>query len=98
MKPTVSTGMIGQSSTRGKWVSPKVCHTTMSVPSTERSWAVHSGRPPLPACWLGKSPVGYRSDSSYGVTHRALVANAARRWIEESSEASMVGSPSGCSL
>ena len=40
LKPTVSTGMMGQSSVRGKWVSPKVCQTTMSWPSMSRSWAM----------------------------------------------------------
>ena len=39
LKPTVSTGMMGQSSVRGKWVRPKVCQTTMSCPSMSRSWA-----------------------------------------------------------
>ena len=36
VKPAYSTGMTGQSSGRGTWVTPKVCHTTMSVSSMDR--------------------------------------------------------------
>ena len=39
-KPVVSTGMTGQSSGRGTWVTPNVCHTTTSVPTSDRSAAV----------------------------------------------------------
>ena len=39
--PQYSTGMTGQSSGRGTCVTPNVCHTTMSVPTSDRSAAVH---------------------------------------------------------
>ena len=39
-KPQYSTGITGQSSGRGRWVTPKVCQATMSVPTSERSAAV----------------------------------------------------------
>jgi hypothetical protein len=38
-KPQVATGITGQSSGRGKWVIPNVCHRTMSWPSMSRSAA-----------------------------------------------------------
>ena len=53
MKPVDSTGMTGQSSGRGTWVTPKECHSTMSVSTTERSRAVQAGSPAPPACWFG---------------------------------------------
>lgn len=52
-KPQRSTGITGQSSGRGTWVTPKVCHTTTSVPVRDRSAAVQRGRPSSPGCWLG---------------------------------------------
>jgi hypothetical protein len=58
MKPQRATGMTGQSSGRGTWVGPNVCHTTMSWPSMSRSAAVNAGRPAPPGCWLTKSPAG----------------------------------------
>src|SRR6266508_3110957 len=39
VKPQWATGITGQSSGRGKWVIPKVCHRTMSRPSMPRSAA-----------------------------------------------------------
>ena len=39
VKPQVATGITGQSSGRGKWVIPNVCHRTMSWPSMSRSAA-----------------------------------------------------------
>ena len=80
MNPAYSTGITGKSSGR-EWVTPTVCHSTMSVSVTGRSPAVHSGRPAPPGCWYGKSPAGCRSAAAYGVTHRCLVANAARAVI-----------------
>ena len=50
--------MTGQSSTRGKWVGPKVCQSTMSSPSSERSAAMYAGSPSLPGFWLTNSPAG----------------------------------------
>jgi uncharacterized protein len=40
VKPQRATGMTGQSSGRGMWVGPKVCHRTMSAPSMSRSCAM----------------------------------------------------------
>ena len=37
-----STGMTGQSSGRGTWVTPKVCQSTTSVSTSDRSAAVHA--------------------------------------------------------
>ena len=37
VNPAYSTGMIGQSSGRGTWVTPKVCQTTIGWSSTGRS-------------------------------------------------------------
>ena len=53
LKPEYSTGMTGQSSGRGMCVTPNECHSTMSVSTTGRSWAVHAGSPAPPLCWLG---------------------------------------------
>jgi hypothetical protein len=39
VKPQWATGITGQSSGRGKWSIPKVCHSTMSSPSIPRSAA-----------------------------------------------------------
>ena len=36
VKPAYSTGITGQSSGRGTWVTPRVCQTTTSVSSTDR--------------------------------------------------------------
>ena len=35
-KDACSTGMHGQSSQRGMWVTPRVCHSTRSTPSSDR--------------------------------------------------------------
>ena len=40
VKPVYSTGITGQSSGRGTWVTPNVCHTTMSVFSVFRFCSV----------------------------------------------------------
>lgn len=50
MKPVTSTGITGKSSTRGTCVTPKLCHSTMSCPSTFRSAAVHFARPSAGTC------------------------------------------------
>src|SRR5699024_4512547 len=52
VKPATSVGMIGQSSTRGKCVRPKVCQTTLRWVSTSRSARTHSPIPPWPGFWL----------------------------------------------
>src|SRR4051795_2528324 len=83
--------MTGQSSGRGKWVSPKVCHRTTSASSSGASPETNAGSPAAPGCWLTKSPAGYRSAGSYSVTHRLFVAKVARWWIEDSSAASSTG-------
>ena len=51
-KPHRATGMTGQSSGRGMWVGPNVCHTTMSAPSMSRSPAMNAGRPAPPGFWF----------------------------------------------
>ena len=53
VKPVYSTGMTGQSSGRGMWVTPKECHSTMSVSTMGRSSAVQVGKPAWPWCWFG---------------------------------------------
>ena len=63
-KPVYSTGITGQSSGRGMWVTPNVCHTTTSVSTRSRSAAVHAGSPSPPACWFGWSPAARRSPGS----------------------------------
>src|SRR3954453_14781506 len=88
--------MTGQSSGPGKGVSPKVCHSTTSASSSGASSATKEGSPPAPGCWLTKSPAGYRSAGSYSVTHKLLVENDAREWIEDSSSASSSGAFCGC--
>ena len=60
-KPVDSTGMTGQSSGRTRWVTPKVCHTTISVSSIGRSCSVHTANPSSPLLWLGCSPAARRS-------------------------------------
>jgi len=64
VNPVWSVGMTGQSSGRGKWVRPKVCHSTMSLFSIGASSATNAGRPPSPGCWLTKSPAAYFSAGS----------------------------------
>ena len=51
--PQYSTGMTGQSSGRGKCVTPNVYQSTTSVSTSDRSAAVHRGSPSPPACWFG---------------------------------------------
>lgn len=50
--------MIGQSSGRGKCVRPKVCHTTMSVPSISRSAFTQVSMPVSPGFWFTNRPAG----------------------------------------
>src|SRR5207253_5423617 len=59
--PAYSTGITGQSSGRGMWVTPNVCHSTTSVSTRERSAAVHWGNPSPPPDWFGCSPAARRS-------------------------------------
>jgi hypothetical protein len=51
--PQYSTGMTGQSSGLGEWVTPKVCQATISVPTNDLSAAVQRNSPSPPGCWLG---------------------------------------------
>ena len=90
--------MTGKSSGRQKWVVPTVCHSTMSVSATGRSAAVQAGSPAPPGCWLGKSPAGRCSSAWAGVTHRCLVANAARAVMAASGWASSGALGCGISL
>jgi hypothetical protein len=51
MKPTVLTGITGQSSGRTTWCAPIVYQTTTSVPSSDLSPLPNSGKPVLTCCW-----------------------------------------------
>ncbi len=53
IKPVYSTGMMGKSSGRQTWLTPKLCQTTMSSFSIDRFCCTHPGKPSPPACWLG---------------------------------------------
>src|ERR1019366_6443573 len=58
VNPHRLTGITGQSSGRGKWVGPNVCHSTTSAPSMSWSPAMKAGMPAPPGFWFTKSPAG----------------------------------------
>src|SRR5207244_7821594 len=66
VKPTYSTGITGQSSGRGTWLTPKEYQTTTSVFSRGRSPAVNDGRPSPPGDRLGY-PAARASSAENGV-------------------------------
>jgi len=97
-KPVYSTGMTGQSSGRGTWVSPTVCQTTRSQSSILRFSAVISASPPCPACITVFGPAALNSPSLKGVAHKLWLANAARAATWEPACANNVGEAAGSSL
>src|SRR5262245_25425800 len=77
--PVGCTGMTGQSSARGMWVTPRVYQTTMSRSSIGRLALVHFGNPSPSRLKLTYSPEGNISSGLYGVTHKCALMNPALR-------------------
>ena len=94
----MSTGITGQSSTRGTWWRPKTYQSTTSVPAIGRCALVQVPRPSSASDWLTNSPHGHRSSVANGVTHSWCPIASARRNTGDSGS-SMAGKvPDGASL